>query len=155
MTDWDAAAEKLERHTIPEPNSGCLLWCGPVVRFGHGILKLNKRERVYAHRASWALKNGPIPPGISILHKCDVPCCVEPNHLFAGTQADNMADMAMKGRSTQGERHPNSRINEKDAREIAVALGSYREIGIRFGITKSNVSLIKKRKAWKHLWGDE
>jgi HNH endonuclease len=145
-------AEIIERRTIPEPNSGCLLWCGSFRKNGYGQFFPKKGVSMLAHRASWELQNGPIPTGLSILHKCDVPACVEPSHLFPGTQADNMADMVKKGRSTQGARHPNARTSESKVREIAAAVGSYREISIRFGVTRDIVSHIKQRRTWKHLW---
>lgn len=59
-----------------------------------------------AHRASWEFYRGPIPEGMHVLHKCDVPLCVNPDHLFLGTQADNMRDKSLKGRQLYGENHP-------------------------------------------------
>ena len=66
-------------------------------RFGYGMFRI-KRESYLAHRYSWTLHRGPIPVGLWVLHRCDVPACVNPGHLFLGTHQDNMDDMKRKGR---------------------------------------------------------
>lgn len=79
----------------------CWLWTGATTPFGHGTIWLGSsgEGRGYAHRVSWELAHGPIPVDVCVLHHCDTPACVRPEHLFLGTQADNMRDMASKGRS--------------------------------------------------------
>src|ERR1700746_1830085 len=96
-----------ERHWIPEPNSGCWLWTGAVARFGHGSFRHEGKTAV-AHRVAWKLYRGPIPADLQVCHHCDVACCVKPDHLFLGTQKDNLDDCASKGRrpDTSGEMHP-------------------------------------------------
>ena len=91
----------------PEPNSGCWIWCAARLPFGYGTVKVSGRPKV-AHRAVWELLFGPIPGGKKILHKCDTPSCVNPAHLFMGTQADNVADMISKGRRRIAGRKPGS-----------------------------------------------
>lgn len=92
---WDKA--------VPEPNSGCFLWIGSIwppghrTSYGYGQVRRNGRL-VSAHRVAWELTNGAIPSGLLVLHHCDVTCCVNPDHLFLGTYADNIADMVQKGR---------------------------------------------------------
>jgi hypothetical protein len=82
---------------IPEPNSGCWLWLGTVTRFGYGRLGVRKtKER--AHRFSLQMFTGEQGRGLFVCHKCDVPSCVNPEHLFWGTQKDNLQDAAKKGR---------------------------------------------------------
>lgn len=85
---------------IPEPNSGCWLWIGAWHGDGYGIVKI-RQVNFRTHRVSWELHNGPIPDGLCVLHKCDTPCCVNPNHLFLGTQPDNVQDCLNKNRHTQ------------------------------------------------------
>lgn len=75
---------------------GCWLWTGWALNSGYG--EHGRARRMLAHRYSYALANGPIPKGQLVLHKCDTPLCVRPDHLFLGTDADNMRDRWTKGR---------------------------------------------------------
>jgi hypothetical protein len=94
---------------VPEPNSGCWLWTAHCDRQGYGTLTAmpeesakGKRWPFMAHRISFEQFRGPIPEGMCVLHKCDVPSCVNPDHLFLGSNADNMADKVAKGRQARG-----------------------------------------------------
>lgn len=90
---------------------GCQIWTGAVGEKGYGHFTKN-RKHFAAHRASWMQAHGPISDGLWVLHRCDTPPCINPNHLFLGTAADNTADMIRKGRWV---RPPNRWLN----REIA------------------------------------
>lgn len=90
------SCEMFEDKYIPEPNSGCWLWIG-ALRAGYGNFWY-KGKNESAHRVSWLLHNGKIPDEKCVLHKCDMPSCVNPDHLFIGTQRDNVIDAVSKGR---------------------------------------------------------
>lgn len=76
----------------------CWVWNGPRLKGNRYGLLQRHYHKVYAHRVSWEMHFGPIPNGLFVLHRCDNPPCVRPDHLFLGTQTDNMADMNAKGR---------------------------------------------------------
>ncbi len=97
--------------------SGCWGWTALRHRDGYGITS-RTLGRIRAHRLSWQIHNGPIPRGMHVLHRCDNPPCVRPDHLFLGTHADNMADKIRKGRANAatGERHGSKTHPERVAR---------------------------------------
>lgn len=92
--------ERFDEKWMPEPFSGCWLWTGALSGNGYGRLSFELHP-VHAHRISWMLKHGVMPPlGIDVCHKCDVRMCVNPDHLFLGTRKDNVMDCINKGRRT-------------------------------------------------------
>ncbi len=152
--------ERFFEKTIPEPNSGCLLWTGATDTRGYGQMAV-RRVTTSAHRIAWRLANGSIDRHQHVLHRCDTPACVNVDHLFLGTHQDNMNDMAAKGRRAtehltkrKGELNGNSVLIEDDVRVIrrlrtgGCSLGT---IALRFGISKQNVSMIVKNKTWAHV----
>src|SRR5690606_13418664 len=109
-----------------------------------------------AHRVSYVLTHGSIPPGISVLHRCDNPPCVNPSHLFLGTPADNYNDMVSKGRDVKlrGEDTSWSTLTEDDVREIRrTYIPRHREFGGRalarkYGVTSGAIYQVIKRSSW-------
>lgn len=94
--------ERFEKGYVPEPNSGCLIWIGTITSTGYGRISNGRGGKIiFAHRASWKLHRGEIPKGTLVCHKCDVPLCVNPDHLFIGSQRDNMTDCVMKKRDKE------------------------------------------------------
>jgi hypothetical protein len=90
--------EQFQDRCVPVPESGCWLWLGSVSSGGYGQLKIGgKLHR--AHRLAWIVFRGPIPAGMMVCHRCDVPLCVNPDHLFVGTARDNFRDCLAKGRA--------------------------------------------------------
>lgn len=89
--------ELIESRSIPEPNSGCWLWEKSLDRGGYGVIRPDY-VLLRAHRLSYEIYNGVADERLYVLHRCDVRCCVNPEHLFLGTHADNMQDMVRKGR---------------------------------------------------------
>lgn len=137
-----------------ERGMGCLLWRGSVGKGGHGRFRSSNGKLVGAHRVAWELTKGPIPPGLCVLHKCDVPACCNPEHLFLGTIADNNADRDAKGRqrAPRGAAHGRSKLRAAEVAAIRRALSRGRrqvDIAQAFGITQANVSAIKLSKTWR------
>lgn len=131
---------------------GCWLWTGSSNPDGYGNL-WSGGKMINAHRVSWSLYRGAIPDGLHVLHKCDVPQCVNPDHLFLGSHADNMADRAAKGRNGCGA----AKLSAADVLKILALKGQMlqREIGAMFGVSKQSVSYIHARQTWKHLPTEE
>ena len=98
VKDWK---EYIERRSIPLPMFGCWLWEGCTVKGGYGLAEL-LGKRMTAHRISYAAFNNGIPDGLDVLHKCDVPSCVNPLHLYDGTDQDNTNDKIERGRFNAG-----------------------------------------------------
>ena len=147
-------ADDLVRRVEPDLNSGCWLWSHRIGRQGYGNAKFG-RKTVGAHRVSWILHNGPIPPGICVCHRCDTPACVNPAHLFLGNQTDNLRDMFAKGRhfDNRGALNPRAKLTPADVAEIR-ALGkgvSQRELAARFGVGPSSIRDIQTGRRWRSL----
>lgn len=152
----------LRINSYPNKATGCLLYLGSRTRAGYGRIRLGgfDGKEHYAHRLAYELSRGPIPDGMQVCHTCDVPNCINPDHLFLGTNADNQADMDRKGRrdatswTMLGECHHNSKLTDDDVRFIRANCkrrGDQRRMARRFGITEANVTVIVKRKGWKHV----
>ena len=92
---------RFARFVEPEPMSGCFLWVGHYNKQGYGYFKVNGRN-VRAHRFAYERTHGPIPEGKDVLHSCDTPFCVCPQHLRAGTDLENMQDRDRRGRNGHG-----------------------------------------------------
>jgi len=88
---------RFDKKWTPVPVTGCWVWTAGTTAAGYGYF--DYEDEIHAHRASYTMHIGPIPAGMHVLHKCDVRQCVNPDHLFLGTQVDNMKDMAAKGRA--------------------------------------------------------
>ena len=132
--------ERFNSKWVAEPNSGCWLWTASLHHNGYGQINLGRKSSKSgrAHRVSWEIHNGPIPDGALVLHKCDVRSCVNPHHLFLGTDATNMADMIDKGRA----RHPRKLTTEQVER-IRASTAPQKDIAAQFGISGAYVSQIK------------
>ena len=148
------------RKTIPErfhsnyeiiTESGCWIWTAALGGMGYGALQIGVKKQVKAHRLSWELHNGKIPDGLFVCHKCDTPSCVNPNHLFLGTVADNSRDMREKNRGCIGERNGNVKITERDAISALSDNRNAVEIAKDLGVNPATIRRIKSGANWSHL----
>lgn len=139
--------ERFERHFIPEPNSGCWLWTAGGVKFGYGMFNVTHEKAVPAHRVAWEIYRGPIPEGAFILHKCDTPACVNPNHLRLGTQGDNMRDMVRKGRAPRNR----AKLSAEAVRDIRSSTLSGAALANKHGVSASTVSRTRLRQTSGHV----
>lgn len=142
--------ERFEDKFIPVTESGCWLWTASVGSRGYGDFRINKKT-VRAHRVSYELYIGQIPEGMCVLHKCDIRLCVNPDHLFLGTNANNSADMVAKGRVKRGAAHGMAKLTEKDVIEIRNSEKLQKVLAKKHSVSRSHISVIRARKAWKHL----
>jgi len=148
-------------------DNGCWLWTGAVSSGGYGRAVF-QQEATGAHRFSWIAHEGMIPEGMCVCHTCDVRKCVNPEHLWLGTTAENQRDCTAKkrrahgprnGRSTspetspRGERHGRARLNPSMVREIRSLRGkvSQSALGRRFGVPQTAISAVQLGKTWQHV----
>jgi hypothetical protein len=142
--------EKLDYYTYPEPNTGCWLWGASVTTDGYGRVNMG-RTQIGAHRASYERHKGAIPEGMFVCHTCDVPSCVNPEHLFLGTSTDNLRDASRKGRMRRGEGQPNSKLTTEQALAIFNDPRSGSAIAQDYPVCKSVINYIKRGKIWRHI----
>lgn len=141
-------AERVAARTVrsSEPD-GCWTWQGcRVGRNGYGQIMLDAQSRKldYAHRVAWALANGPIPDGMVVCHRCDNPRCVNPSHLFLGSQRENIHDAVRKGRWTV------RKLSDDDVEAIRALAASgtlHRDIARAFHVARNTISSIVSRRA--------
>lgn len=138
---------------------GCWTW--QAARRGqYGRMHLGNRSWIGAHRMAWRLSRGPIPDGMCVCHHCDNTLCVNPDHLFLGTNAENTADRTRKGRSARnsnpqpGTLNGRAKLTEDDVIDIRTvyAIGARQiDIAAAYGVTQVQISAIVRRKQWNHL----
>lgn len=138
-------------HVHMEPTSGCWLWGAKVARDGYGHFAKVWNRSMPAHRFSWEMHRGAIPAGAMVCHRCDVRACVNPDHLFLGDQAINMADMVSKKRSAAGEHNVKAKLTRDNVETIKMRLrcgDSQESIGRTFGVTQGTISRIHRGVGW-------
>lgn len=144
-------AQKIDQYSIKIPESGCWIWDGAVTNHGYGTLTYGANTNISAHRASYELKHGPIPLGMLALHRCDIKCCVNPDHIFLGSQQDNMTDMVCKNRQAKGGRHGQTKLTEPQALEAKFGKEKPIKLAKKFNCTAANIRQIRNGLSWKHL----
>lgn len=133
--------------------SGCWVWTRGRHGKGYGLFHVPGKTIQKTHRVSWEMHNGEIPDGLHVLHRCDNPPCVNPEHLFLGTNQDNVDDKVAKGRLRvqRGSSSGVARLTEDQVVAIRADGRFQREIAETYGIAQTTVSAIKRRQNWAHL----
>lgn len=142
-------------------NGFCWVWIGRTMKDGYGVFRVGSRtdgtrKNALVHRLSWELHNGTIPAGLLVLHKCDNPPCVRPDHLFLGTHQDNATDKMKKGRFVPnfGKSNGNARLSEEDVlliRKYRAKKMKRKFVAFLFGISEHQVYLITAKRSWGHI----
>jgi hypothetical protein len=142
--DWDKI--------MPEPNSGCWLWIGACN--GDGYATIHCKGKTFAgHRVIFQRLIGSIPKGMQVLHKCDVPFCLNPDHLWLGSHTDNMRDKKKKDRvhRPHGELNGHCKLTKLEALEIKSAVIGCWKLSKRYGMSVSTIQNIRNGRIWRPL----
>ena len=140
----------IEARTARIPESGCWLWLGATNQSGYGITRLHGGPSSLAHRTVFSIFQGPIPAGMCVLHRCDVPLCVNPSHLWLGTHLENIDDRVKKQRShrLKGVKNPAAKLNGDKALEIFRSPLPQKELARLHNVSTTAVRKIQKRETW-------
>jgi len=177
-TDEAVMNRFLSKVEKPANGIGCWIWKGAISHNGYGFFKCRNKQ-LKSHRFAYEAFHGPIPDGLLVCHECDNRACVNPAHLFVGTQKENIADMDRKGRApnraanahylpkaiaklaahpelrARGERQAQAKLTENQVREIralyAAGTHSYSALKKQFGMGQSAIASIVRRQTWKHI----
>lgn len=163
MNPLTPLAERFANSYMPVTESGCWLWLGHLIA-GYGRIRMGGGKVEGAHRASYMMHVGEVPVGLMVLHKCDIKCCVNPAHLYAGTRKQNAEDAVRRNRYLTGQRwlnigrdfpigeaHHAAKLEKSNVIEIRASLESCAALAQRFGISKKQISRIKRRETWRSL----
>lgn len=147
--------ERFEEYYMPVTETGCWIWIGSANRKGYGSCRGLQNRTDGAHRVSWQLYRGPIPSGMMVLHHCDVPACVNPDHLYVGTAQQNTDDMMRRGRhkTKRGSDCWRSKFSEEDVhyiRSLNKPLPA-KDLAERYGVDPKSIYEVYNRKVWKHV----
>lgn len=137
-----------------DKSGDCWLWTGCRSKAGYGLFSYRNRL-ISAHRAAFIAFRCEDPSGKVVCHKCDTPACCNPDHLFLGTQGDNIRDMHSKGRAgcagVKGSKHHSAKLTEADILSIRSSACDASTLADQYGITRTSIYLIRSRKTWRHI----
>lgn len=131
---------------------GCWIWVAGINSRGYGQF-YDGKTRHRAHRFSWEFHFGPIPKEMCVCHRCDNPLCVNPDHLFLGTQQENTADRTRKNRTARifGEQNASSILTEEEVLKIHQMTESHARVAALFGVKRYTIYSIRRGLSWPHL----
>lgn len=146
----------IEECSMPITETGCWIWFASHTIQGYGLFSYQKNGKHFArvaHRVSWEHFRGPIPDGMLVCHKCDVRSCVNPEHLFLGTDRDNTLDKFRKGRAVirKGTEVWSARFTEDDIRYIRTTAETGAALARKYDVRETAISHIRNRRTWKHV----
>lgn len=139
---------------------GCWTWTGSLAgkkykeNGGYGQIGFRENgifKTIKTHRLAYEIKNGPIPSGMCVLHKCDNTRCCNPDHLFIGTQKQNIKDMVNKNRNIKGESHPMHKLTELEILKIRNSNDKTSKLSYLYSVDKSTIIRIRSKKTWRHI----
>lgn len=159
------AIERVLGRIVRLPFSGCWIFTGATNNFGYGIVGLGSRGQPNdrAHRITYRHFRGEIPDGMFVCHTCDVPSCCNPDHLFLGTNQDNVNDMIKKKRNSKpprnphvvGSVHPGAKLTEQQVLVIRdtyrKGVASQQDLANMYGVVRQTISKIVNNKRFKHV----
>lgn len=141
--------KSLEEYYIPVTETGCWIWLGCTTSTGYGQLLWKPWTTPQrAHRIFYELLKGPIPDGYQICHKCDIPLCVNPDHLYAGTQSSNMKDRSNRGRNPKGMKSARRKLTIDEVHKIRSSRESQWYLAKIYGVNQSTISRVINRETW-------
>jgi len=146
--------ERFESKFIADPTCGCWLWEAGYYPDGYGAFSRSiSNKMMKSHKASWEIYKGPVTDGLHVLHRCDNRACVNPDHLYLGTNAENMRDRNIRGRTKTGigSRNRHAKLTENQALAIYADRRRNRIISLEYGVSILTVQRIKSKALWKHI----
>ncbi len=144
-------SERFEDKVCRVPIAGCWLWMGAIDPNGYGRFRGPDGKTLLAHRFAFEQEVGPIPGGLDLCHRCDLPTCCNPAHMFIGTQKANMEDAVRKGRTSRGSHRPLAVLSDDQVRAIKADGDLYKAIAARYGVNPVTIGDIKRGKSWSHV----
>lgn len=148
MGRFKNSCERMLTNTVE--NNGCLEWQKCKDKDGYGISSI-LGKKMPAHRAFWLLGGNEIPEGQYLLHKCHNRCCINPEHLYVGTQKQNVQDQIEQGTFVYGERNGYAKLKEADVKLARASGFSCRELADYFNVSYYTMWDVLKQRSWKHL----
>ncbi len=143
--------ERLEFYSMPITECGCIFWIASTNAKGYGVIRADKKGMSLAHRVAWQELRGPIPNGMLVLHHCDIPCCINVEHLYIGNHADNAADASKRGRLVPfpGEKNKRAKLTWDQVHQIRAMDGYHTDIAKIFCVSPAAIDKIKSGRTWK------